>query len=104
MRLEHTRAYFLAVRVDRDGVTVWSQDVRYGTRTRPSTNALPDRFPPLHRGRPVRTTISLKGGTFSRYCATRSLDDKRCAPGELTANRITDTFEPHAVHIYQLIP
>jgi hypothetical protein len=102
--LAHTREHFLALRVRGQGVTIWSQDVRYGTRIRSGTSALRDHFPPLHRGRPARATIALRGGTFSRYCVTRSLDDRRCVPGKLSGHRITDAFEPYAVHIYQLIP
>lgn len=102
--LEHTRAHFLLLEVDRAGARIEFEDVRHGARPTAAATELLEVFPPLHAGRPVQADIGFEGATFRAVLARRNLDAETWTAGELRDGRLRDAFAPYAVHIYQLIP
>lgn len=102
--LEHTRDYFILMRVNQEGIVAQTQDVRHGTTSLPGYAELADTFPPLTQGRAETVTLTLGTGAFRSYRALRATGEREAAAGTITGGSFTDTFQPYAVHVYQLVP
>lgn len=100
--LEHTKAYFLLMQVDGEGVVADMQDRRYGAQPRNDTTELLPEYPPLFAGRAVQATISLEATEYEGYRLVRAGEGSADARPFESGGIVAD-FSPYAVHVYQLL-
>jgi hypothetical protein len=99
--LEHTREYYMLIRVNVNDVIIESQDPRGGCRYIGPYGAFLSEFPPLYAGEAVPVELQLPPGAFRSYKLQRQAG-AALEYGLVESDVIYDELQPYAVHVYQL--